>query len=353
MIDKSLIFKGYERAGKLLVAGLRASPKARARLSQKAGRGRMVEGRMLDDTIASLFAMDELLGGDDLRKFSLPVARQRLASGISIVDARGPSEVSVRDTRIAHMAARVYTPPAVREDAGARGVVYFHGGGFVACDLETHDGLCRRIAMGASCRVIAVEYRLAPEYPFPTPTDDALVAFRHIVANAKDFGVDPNKLAIAGDSAGGNICAVLSEKTKSDDVKPAYAALLYPAVDATNSQRSHKTFARGYSLTAEMLGWYYGNYFGNDPVKAKNPDVSPLLREGEGFAGMPKTLVFTAGFDPLRDEGDEYAKRVRAAGGVVVHKSFDAMPHGFCMMTEVPAAKRACDEVIAIMRDAW
>lgn len=344
-----VLSRAYEEGGKLLLHGVRKSTKLREKLAKRNGRARMVEGRMLDDTIASLFALDEILGGADLRKFAIPIARARLRSSIAIVDGKGPREVATRDTAANHVRFRTYTPPGLA--APSRAILYFHGGGFVTCDLETHDAFCRRLAVGVSCRVIAVEYRLAPENPFPAPTDDAVYAFRHVVENAVSFEIDPNKLGIAGDSAGGNLSAVVAIKTRGDKVRPAFQVLLYPALDATNSCASHKTFGHGYSLTEDMLEWYYTHYFGNDPVKAKNPDISPSFTED--LTGLPPALVFTAGFDPLRDEGDDYAKRLQKAGVSVVHRSFDSMPHGFALMSQVPAAQRAGNEIIRAIRDAW
>jgi acetyl esterase len=233
----------------------------------------------------------------------------------------------------------VYTPDGLA--APSPGILFVHGGGFVTGDIGTHDGLCARLAVGTRARVISVDYRLAPEHRFPAAADDATAAFRYCVAHAGEFGLDPARVAVAGDSAGGNLSAVISRRTAGDERAPVFAILLYPALDATCSLPSHRIFAERYALTGPMIEWYYGHYFGEQD--RRTPDGSPLL--GAPTPRVP-ALVYTAGFDPLRDEGHAYADKLRAAGGRVVYGEFETLIHGFALMTGALSTARAAVEEI-------
>ncbi|HEX7671597.1 MAG TPA: alpha/beta hydrolase [Polyangiaceae bacterium] len=208
--------------------------------------------------------------------------------------------------------------------------------------ITTHDGLCSRIALGAGCRVVSVEYRLAPEHRCPAAADDCLAATRWVLTHAEELGLDHRRIAVAGDSAGGNLSAVVSRETSGDARRPALQVLLYPALDATLSLPSHRTFAERYFLTAGMCARYYDHYLGGqDP---RSPAASFLLTPD--VSNVP-ALVYTAGFDPLRDEGKAFADRLRAAGTRVTYREFADTVHGFALMTGALASGRdATNEVI-------
>ncbi|MEV0462650.1 alpha/beta hydrolase [Nocardia tengchongensis] len=218
-------------------------------------------------------------------------------------------------------------------------LVYFHGGGWVTGDLETSDNVCRILAHHSGAQVLSVDYRLAPEHPFPDPIDDAYTAFRYAVENAESFDVDPELIAVGGDSAGANLAAVVCHLARRDGgVLPAFQLLLVPAVDLVSEQRSKALFAEGFQLTRTMADWWISLYLGSsaDPY---DPRVSPLL--APDLSGLPPAYIATAGFDMLRDQGAEYAVRLAAAGVPVVHRSHSGFIHPFAVMTGFSKAATA------------
>lgn len=230
-------------------------------------------------------------------------------------------------------------------DAGAarrsgRGglLVFFHGGGWVVGDLGTHDALCRAIAADAGIRVLSVDYRLAPEAPAPTAAEDAIAAFTWAVDHAEDLGADPTLVAVGGDSAGGNLAAVVAQQTVRRGLpQPALQVLLYPAVDLVARRPSRDLFSEGFLLTEEDIIWYRDHYT-PDPTLRPDPIVSPL--RAEDLTGLPPTYLTTAGFDPLRDEGLEYAAALTAAGNPLTHAHHPTLPHGHANLLTVPGTTR-------------
>lgn len=305
-----------------------------------------VDGRTLSEDVAAMLGLDDIDDRSDLRGLTPVKARARVAESVRIVDARAPAGVTREDREIPGEAApipiRIYAPADMDRSVVTPGVVYFHGGGWVTGSIATHDGLCSRIALGAACRVVSVEYRLAPEHRCPAAADDCLAATRWVLAHAEDLGLDHRRVAVAGDSAGGNLSAVVSLLTAGDARKPALQALLYPALDATLSLPSHRTFAERYFLSAGMCAWYYDHYLGGqDP---RSLAASPLL--APEVSKVP-ALIYTSGFDPLRDEGKAYADKLRAAGTPVTYREFADSVHGFALMTGVLKSGRdATNEVI-------
>lgn len=305
-----------------------------------------VDGRTLAQDVAAMLGLDDIDGRSDLRALSPTKARATVAESVRVVDAPPPAGVTHEDREIPGPAGpipiRVYAPPDLGPGAVTPGVVYFHGGGWVTGSIATHHGLCSRIALGAACRVVSVDYRLAPEHRCPAAADDCLAAARWVLAHAEELGLDSRRIALAGDSAGGNLSAVVARGTSGDARRPALQVLLYPALDATCSLPSHQTFAERYFLTAGMCAWYYDHYLGGqDP---KSPAASPLFAPD-----VPRVpaLIYTAGFDPLRDEGKAYADRLRAAGTPVAYREFADSVHGFVLMTGALASGRgATNEVI-------
>jgi acetyl esterase len=232
--------------------------------------------------------------------------------------------------------ARVYRP---LDSPGLPILVYLHGGGFVLGSPDTHDGLCRTLAADAGCVVVSVDYRLAPEHPYPAAIDDALAAFRHVRAHAEDFGGRTDQVAVAGDSAGGALAALVCQRLReAGEPQPLVQALIYPCTDFRRVDPSHQHFAEGFFLTAAMLDWFYDLYL-PDPGLAADPQVSPRL--AADLRELAPALVLTAGFDPLRDEGQGYAAALREAGVAVEHRCHERLIHGFCSLGGVIPAARA------------
>lgn len=227
-------------------------------------------------------------------------------------------------------------------------LVYYHGGGFVIGNIETHDSTCRRLANKSRCQVISIDYRLAPEHPFPAPIDDGIAAFRHVRDNAAAFEADPRRIAVGGDSAGGAMAAVVCQSCRAAGEKmPAFQMLIYPATDSSRQSASRKQFAAGYFLDKELIDWFWDAYAppGTDLEDLR---LSPLL-EGN-FAGLPPALVLTAGFDPLRDEGRAYANRLIDAGVKTTYVNYPGTIHGFFSLTRfLQQGLKANDEAAAVL----
>jgi acetyl esterase len=219
-------------------------------------------------------------------------------------------------------------------------LVYFHGGGWTIGDLDTHDVLCRQLAIAAGIAVVSVDYRLAPEHRFPAAVDDCLEATRWVQAQAASLGLDARRLAVGGDSAGGNLAAVVSLLLRDAGAPipapPALQLLIYPATDMRAGAASHTTNAQGYLLTADSVRYYRGHYMPHDMShEAAWSDwrASPLL--APSHARLPPARVLTAGFDPLRDEGRQYADALSAAGVPTQYVCFERQVHGFITMSRV------------------
>jgi acetyl esterase len=224
-------------------------------------------------------------------------------------------------------------------------LVYFHGGGWVIGDLDTHDTLCRQLAIASGCVVVSVDYRMGPEHPFPAAVDDACAATRWVVAHATALELDATRLAVGGDSAGGNLAAVVA-LTLRGEVPLAFQLLIYPATDQHRTHPSHQRNAQGYLLTADAMTWYHDHYI-TDPAQDTDWRASPLLHPD--LSGLPPALVLTAGYDPLRDEGIAYAQRLSEAGVRASLLSFERQIHGFILMGRVIDE---ANEAVALCADA-
>jgi acetyl esterase len=244
---------------------------------------------------------------------------------------------------------RIYTP---LDSKGALlpGLVFFHGGGFVIGDLETHDDLCRCLANGSFCRVVSVDYRLAPEHPFPAAVEDAYAATRWVAEHADDFGI-AGPIAIGGDSAGGNLAAVVCQLAKADGPAIAFQLLVYPVTQLGRPDMpSMEENAKGYFLERESMQWFTRMYCA-DAAHKSDARLSPLI--ATDLSGLPPAYVITAGFDPLRDEGIAYAEKLDAAGVSVTHVHYPGMIHGFFSLRGlIPKAREAVAAAGAAVRAA-
>jgi acetyl esterase len=212
-------------------------------------------------------------------------------------------------------------------------LVYYHGGGWTIGDLDTHDVLCRELCNGAGAVVVAVDYRMGPEHRFPAAVDDCIAATAWVHRQASELGIDPARLAVGGDSAGGNLAAVVAIAARDGGTVPiAYQLLIYPATDMRRGHPSHTENGNGYLLTTETIGYYHDHYIA-DPAHDLDWRASPLLHPD--LSRLPPALVLTAGFDPLRDEGFEYANRLVAAGNRATYVCFERQIHGFITMGRV------------------
>jgi acetyl esterase len=260
---------------------------------------------------------------------------------------------SVRDHSVSvqngAIGVRVFTPHGVGTKPA---LVYFHGGGWVTGDVETHEGICRTLANAAGCVVASVDYRCAPEFAFPTAAEDAYAATRWVAERAGELGVDPGRLAVCGDSAGGNLAAVVPLMAR-DRGGPALAfqVLVYPVTDCDFARPSYTENAEGYLLTTESMRFYWDQYVPRAADRL-HPYVSPI--RAASLAGLPPALVITAEYDPLRDEGEAYAQALAAAGVPVAHTRYPGMIHAFFRFTNVlDAARAAVAETVAALQKAW
>jgi acetyl esterase len=233
---------------------------------------------------------------------------------------------------------RIYRPLR-KASAGLPVVAFFHGGGWIQGGLDSHDGTCRRLAAWAECMVVSVDYRLAPEHKFPAAVDDCFAAYQWLTANAASLGGDNRCIAVAGDSAGGNLAAVVSQLCRDQNVQlPVMQVLLYPGIDFAMNTPSHGSLANAYMLTRERMDWYAGLYLNSEQDK-DDPRASP--NRATDLSGLPPALIISAGFDPLRDEARDYAEALRAAGVAADYTCYEGMIHAFSSM---PAAYTQADE---------
>ncbi|MEZ5622499.1 MAG: alpha/beta hydrolase [Burkholderiaceae bacterium] len=246
---------------------------------------------------------------------------------------------------------RLVRPAGVADATALPLLVYFHGGGWVIGDLDTHDVACRTLAAGAGVAVLAVDYRLAPEHRFPAAVDDCIAAVRFARAEAAALGADAARIAVGGDSAGGNLAAVacLALRDAGEPV-PAFQLLIYPATDMRAVAPSHTANGQGYMLTADSIAYYRGHYM-PDAAEWADWRASPLL--AADHAHLPPALVLTAGFDPLRDEGRQYADALSGAGVACQYICFERQIHGFVTMGRViDEANTALDLCATALRRA-
>jgi acetyl esterase len=288
-----------------------------------------IESQTVDEARAGLGALSMLLGD------------KAEVSRVDDIDVDGPGGT---------IPVRVYTPGR----AGPFGaLVYFHGGGFVIGDLDTHDHLCRELALGAGCVVVSVDYRRAPEHPFPAAVDDCWAALQWVIEEGPTISIDTDRLAVGGDSAGGNLAAVVARRAR-DEGEPdlALQLLVYPVTDLRpdNQWPSRTTNASGYLLTSDLMDWFGAHYL-PDPSDAADPDASPLV--ADDLAGVAPAFVVLAEYDPLHDEGLAYAEKLAAAGVETDVRDFAGAVHLFFQLGPIAdIGRRAVDEAAAAVREA-
>ena len=290
----------------------------------------------LDPQVEALLAQLAEAGGPKMWEMSLAEARAMYVAMGQMLDPQDLPTGEITNTTIQGPAGdipvRVYSPLAGNADT-LPGLMFFHGGGFVIGDLDSHDAICRGLANGGQCRVIAVDYRLAPEAPFPAAVEDCYAALNAVRKDADAFGVDPARMGVCGDSAGGNLSAVISQMVKENgDIPLKVQLLIYPATQINADTPSMRENAEGYVLEKGTMDWFMGHYTSGG-YDASDPRISPLL--ADDLSGLPPATVITAGFDPLRDEGKAYAVKLAAAGVPVKYINYEGMMHGFVNMAGV------------------
>ncbi len=248
------------------------------------------------------------------------------------------------------MAIRIYRPEGVVAESPVMG--FFHGGGWVVGNINSHDGQCRGLANSSGVTVIAVDYRKAPEHPFPAPPEDCYTAVCQIVDRSKEFRINPDRLAVAGDSAGANLATVVCQMSRDrNGPKIKHQMLFYGCFDIDpDSWPSHTENGEGYILDREMIRWFYRNYVGSEKF-VEEPYASPI--RAEDLSGLPSAQVITAEFDPLRDEGEAYAKALKAVGVETYYECVPSLPHAFLVFFEmVPAAREVMVAACGRLADA-
>jgi acetyl esterase len=279
----------------------------------------------------------------------LPELRQQLVTMVQLMDEPAPALPRLEDVSIpgpaGDLRARLYGPQAAGH-APLPALVYFHGGGWVQGDLVTHNGLCARLALWSGAIVVAIDYRLAPEHKFPAAVDDCLAAYRWVRQAGGRLGIDTTRVAVGGDSAGGNLSAVVSQQ--ATERRPSFQVLIYPALDFANDTPSHRSMVEAHVIPRERIEWYMRQYLRGDADIA-DPRASPL--RARDFSGLPPAYIMCGGFDPLRDEAARYAERLRAAGVAVEHKEWSGQIHACVSLTKaIPQGLAATREIADYMR---
>lgn len=321
-----------------------------------AGSPRQLDGQTLDPHFQAGVRVMGLLSKGEYQDIPLEDARQVVERSAYTVSG-DPIELAVvkdivlplagDDPERADLPARLYS--LVDTDEPQPTLIFFHGGGWVLGSIDSHDATCRYIARMGGVKVISVDYRLAPEFQFPTPVDDAIASFRYIRDNAESLGVDPTRIAVGGDSAGGNLAAVVCQQTRNSGEKmPDFQLLFVPATNMSARTASYETFREGFFLTKANMDWYEETYIRSDDDRT-DPRASPLL--AEDLSGLPPAHVATGGFDPLRDEGEAYARRMAEAGVTVSLRRHSTMVHPFVnAVGATPLARAALSEAVGALR---
>lgn len=349
----------------LAALGATGGPESRVRIGRRIRR----EGQILDAPTQAMLELRKRMRYPAWHEQAVPQARETLRHEALVAAGRTIPVASVEDFEVdgavGPLPARLYRPGGVANPAltwqptadALPMLIFFHGGGFVLGDRDSHDALCRMLCRSAGILVLSVEYRLAPEHPWPAAPDDADAAWRWAAANAVTLGADPERLAVGGDSAGGNLSAIVAQTAAREEADggPSLAMqlLLYPATDWSAEYASRTNFGTSFYLEKASMDWCERHYLG-DPDRPDAPDpadprVSPL--RAADLSGLAPALLVTAGFDPLRDEGEAYAAALAAAGTPVLARRMPDLIHGFANTLGVGRRPRAAMlEITALMR---
>lgn len=318
-------------------------------LRKIAGKPIVIDGQTLDVSVQVIL---KLFGPPPNHLASVASTRRQ-------IDAQGPllaqsehTDIVSDDFKLAVSSGDSITLRRYRnrnvKDNNQPALVFYHGGGYVAGSLESHDLVCQHLAADGNCTVIAVDYRLAPEHPFPTPVNDGLAAYRYIASHADIFGIVASRLAVGGDSAGGNLAAVVAQQTKNDAHPPKLQLLWVPWVDMSREYKSYELFATGFFLERAKMRWFKAQYIG-DKADTTDPLASPIFGD---VSGVAPAVIMVGGFDPLRDEGIAYADKLKEAGVKTELKVYEGMPHLFLMFAgEIADAEVAFDDATRALRD--
>ena len=310
-----------------------------------------LDGLELHHESQLMIALAARVGGPPIESLSPAEAREETVRRALAV--RGPQPVLSRvealeiPGRCGPIGARLYAPDS--EPGGTGLLVYLHGGGWVIGNLETCESICRFLVRESGAAVLAVDYRLAPEHRFPAAVEDAVAALAYAAERAQYLGADPARIAVGGDSAGANLATVAAQAARAGDApQPAFQLLIYPVCDLSEKRRSYHLFSEGFLLTEAEMDWFRDHYL-PEPGARRDPRVSPLL--AGDLSGLAPAYIATAGFDPLRDEGEEYARRLSQAGVVVALRRHEGLLHGYANLTAVGRGSReAMLEAAAALR---
>lgn len=328
------------------------------------GRPVVRDGQTLDRTVQWLLALERRTNAPAMSDETVKQARGNARRTYVLLAPTDPSVTTHDDTlRVVRSASGAvpesanHTDPIPIRRYRPRGLgerdlptlLYLHGGGWVVGNLDTHDGVCRALATQANCQVIAVHYRRAPEHRYPAAADDAFAALQALLADPTAHGVDPARIAVGGDSAGGNLTAVVSLRARDAGLRaPCLQLMIYPATDHTREAASFDLFAEGFLLTRDDIRWFRSHYLPDVAQRAER-DASPLL--ADDLSGLAPAYVATAGYDPLRDEGRAYAARLAEAGVPTQEHCFPDLVHGYLNLAgAIPAARAALDHAAAALR---
>lgn len=312
-----------------------------------------IDGRTLDP-IFQIFWKQGLAQAEGSNRFKVDEMRAGIKTGSDLLANKPLPMDTIEDLTIVQddleVPIRIFTPKGIGPNSPA--LLWFHQGGFVIGDIDCTDGFCTLVAEGDRCVVVSVGYRLAPEHKFPAALEDADAAFKWLARNGSDVGIDPDKIMVGGESAGGFLAAHIAQGATHDrsgtGKKPICQLLVYPWLIAAGETRSLETFANAYPLGRDMMEWFGDLCFRNDEAR-KAPEANP--GRAENLRGLAPALIHPAGFDPLTDEAEDYARRLEAAGVEVIFKRFDSLAHSFLGMAgALPAARAAIDEIIGEIR---